>query len=121
MLPPKSHLPSGRGNPITALGVAGIASAGVGFLIIAVAGVVIWLPLAGTFTFDAGVLVGSYADGPNPATLPEMHRELALYLGRHGQANRVRVDTRLRWFSLGLIGFLAEAIGLLLVLADIAG
>ena len=113
-------LATGDGRTLTAFGVAGALAAAVGFVAIVVAGVAIWRPISGTFTFDAGALVGSYADGPEPATLSEMHRELALYLGRYGQANRVRLDTRLRWYSAALVGFLIEVAGLVCVLADLA-
>jgi len=72
-----------------------------------------------TLNLDAGVLVGSYAEADPPASLAETRRDVALHLGRHTQANRERIDKRLTWFTGALVGFLAEVLGLVMVLLDL--
>ena len=87
---------------------------------ISLAAVMIWRPFPGTFTLDAGMLVGSYLEGDPPASHAEIHRELALHLGTHSQYNRDLLERRLTWFVVALQAFLVEIGGLMLVLWDVA-
>lgn len=101
-------------------GAVATVAAALGFGTIAVAAVKIWRPFPGTFTLDAGMIVGSYVEGPSPASLAEIHRELALHLGTHSQYNRDLLERRLTWFVVALRSFLLEIGGLMLVLWDLA-
>jgi hypothetical protein len=112
-------LAAGAGERVAGLGQVGVAMAAVGFVVLTVCAAVIWWPVDVTFNLDAGVIVGSYAEATPPKTLAAIHRDLALYLGRHAQANRVRIDRRLKAFGIALLGFLVEVAGLLAFLYDI--
>jgi hypothetical protein len=111
---------SGRITRLTEWGVVASAASALGFGAIALAAVVIWRPFPGTFTLDAGTIVGSYVEGDPPASLVEIHRELALHLGIHSAYNRDLLDRRLTWFVVALQAFLVEIGGLMLVLWDVA-
>lgn len=109
-----------RVDRVTGLAVGGAVAAALGFLMVTVAAVVIWWPSTGRFVHDAGIIVGDYVEGDPPAKLPEVHRELALHLGRQHRENRDLLDRHLRWFSRGLAAFLVEVLGLLTILGDVA-
>ena len=76
-------LSDGRGENLTGLGWSGVAVAALGFVMMIVATVMIWRPFHGTFILDAGKIVGDYVEGDPPAELSEIHRDLALHLGKH--------------------------------------
>ena len=111
---------SGRTTRLGGWGVVATVAAATGFGAIALSAVMIWRPFPGTFALDAGMIVGSYVEGDPPATLAEIHRELALHLGTHSQYNRDLLDRRLTWFVVALQAFLLEIGGLVLVLWDVA-
>jgi len=111
---------SDRIGRLGAVGVLATVASTLGFGAIALSAVMIWRPFRGTFTMDAGMIVGSYVEGQPPAALAELHRELALHLGTHSAYNRDLLDRRLSWFVLGLGGFLLEIGGLMVVLWDVA-
>ncbi len=110
----------GRVARLDAWGAAATVAAVVGFATIAVASVMIWRPFPGTFSLDSGMIVGSYVEWEAPASLAEIHRELALHLGTHAVYNRNLIGHRLVWFVVALLSFLLEIGGLMLVLWDIA-
>lgn len=101
-------------------GAVGAAVATLGFAIVAVATVLVWRPTAGTFVHDAGVIIGSYIEGDPPLDLAGVHRELALWLGRHAESNRLVLEVQLRRFSLGLAGLLLEIGGIIVLLGGVA-
>jgi hypothetical protein len=113
-------LSSDRVKDVTALGVVGGVIAAASFVVIAVSAVWIWGPMRGTFVLDAGVIVGSYVEGDEPASIAEIHRELALHLGRHSQELSRLLDRRLWWFTFALVGFLTLLGGLMLMILDVA-
>ena len=92
-----------------------------GFVGVVVATVMIWRPTEGRFVHNAGVIVGSYVEGDPPADLPELHRELALWLGRQTETNRSMLEVQLKRFTLGLSALLIEVAGALAALGDVAG
>lgn len=94
--------------------VAGTAFAGV-----AVSAAMIWRPMAGAFVIDAATLVGSYLEGEPAASIVEMHRELAVHLGRNAQRNQDQVEGRLIWFNIALVAFVVEVFALLVLLIDV--
>ena len=73
---------------IDQLGVVGAVLAVAGFVGVVVTTVMTWRPPEGRFVHDAGVIVGSYLEGEPPLDLAEVHRELALWLGRQTESNR---------------------------------
>lgn len=109
-----------RSATIGSWGVFGVVVAVLGFSGIVLATVMIWRPMEGQFVHDAGVIVGSYLEGDSPADLPELHRELALWLGNQTDANQKRLSVRLKWFNFGLLFLPLEVIGVIVALGDAA-
>lgn len=103
------------------VGVFGVVVAVLGFSGIVLATVMIWRPMEGQFVHDAGVIVGSYLEGDPPADLPELHRELALWLGDQTDSNQKRLSGRLKWFNFGLLFLPLEVVGVIVALGDAAG
>ena len=87
-----------RVGGIDEVGAVGAVLAVVGFVGVVVTTMMIWRPTEGRFVHDAGVIVGSYLEGEPPLELPEIHRELALWLGKQTESNRrmLRVDRKVR-------------------------
>ena len=111
---------SARATRLGGWGGLATVAATFGFGAIALSAVMIWRPFPGTFSLDSGMIVGSYLEGDPPASLAEIHRELALHLGTHSQYNRDLLERRLTWFVVALQAFLVEIGGLMLVLWDVA-
>jgi hypothetical protein len=109
-----------RAHEIDTPGVVGALLAVAGFVAVAVATVMIWRPTEGRFVHDAGVIIGSYVEGDPPAELPELHRELALWLGRQTESNRSMLEVQLRTFTWGLAFLLIEVGGAVIALGDVA-
>ena len=102
------------------LGLAGVTLAVAGFGGVVVATVMIWRPGESRFVHDAGVIVGSYIEGDPSADLPELHRELALWLGDQTHFNRLQLTVRLKWFNRGLLCLPVEVVGVIIALGDAA-
>jgi len=109
-----------RAVDIDHAGGVGVVVAIVGFIAVAVTTVMVWWPVGGVFVHDAGVIVGSYVEGDPPLQLPEVHRELALWLGKEAVSNRHLLTVKLRRFNVGLASLLTEIVGLAVVLGDVA-
>lgn len=109
-----------RVGGIDAPGAVGAAIAVVGFVVVVVATVMIWRPTEGRFVHDAGVIIGSYVEGDPPLELAELHRELALWLGKQTESNRRMLEVQLRTFTCGLVGLLVEIGGMIVALGDVA-
>lgn len=88
--------------------MSGAIFAIVGFVVVVVTTVMIWRPTEGRFVHNSGVLVGSYVEGDPPAALPELHRELSLWLGQQTESNRQVLEAQLKTFTVGLFGLLLE-------------
>ncbi len=67
---------------------------------------------------DAGVLIGTYVEGDSPLELPEIHRELALWLGGQAESNREILGRKLKTFTWGLGFLVLEVVGVILVMGD---
>ena len=77
----------------------------------------ILLPIRGwTFSLDAKILIKEYVEGDSPAELPEMYRDLALYLGRHYVSNDRRLRRLFLLFKLASGLLVVEVVTWLLVL-----
>jgi len=100
-------------------GIVGLIAGLAGFAVIATGAVCVWWPTKGVFNLDPAMIVGSYVEGPDPAALVEIHRDLAVYMGNHIQVNRVGLDGKLRLFSWSLVGFAFEVGGLTLMIWNI--
>jgi hypothetical protein len=111
---------SDRVGGIDQVGFVGAVLAVAGFVGVVVTTAMIWRPTEGRFVHDAGVIVGSYLEGEPPLDLAEVHRELALWLGRQTESNRRMLETQLRTFSWGLVLLLVEIVGAILALGDVA-
>lgn len=107
---------SGIGMP----GAVGAAVAVAGFVGVVLTTLMIWRPTEGRFVHDAGVIIGSYVEGDPPMELPELHRELALWLGKQAESNRQMLEVQLRTFTWGLAGLLVEIGGVIVALGDAA-
>lgn len=101
-------------------GAVGAVAAVVGFVGVVLATVMIWRPTEGRFVHDAGVIIGSYIEGDPPLDLPELHRELALWLGQQAESNRQMLEVQLRTFRRGLTALLIEVLGIVMALGDVA-
>src|SRR5207248_980591 len=97
-------------------GVAAAAAAAIAFAAMILGAVMIWRPLPGVFALDAGILIGSYVEGDPPATVAEMHRDLAVHLGRHAKRNADELQKRLGWFTFALVAFVVEIAALIALL-----
>jgi hypothetical protein len=110
-----------RVGGIDQVGLGGAVLAVAGFVGVVVTTMMIWRPSEGRFVHDAGVIIGSYVEGDPPLLLPELHRELALWLGQQAESNRHMLERQLRRFTWGLAALLVEVGGVILALGDIAG
>lgn len=102
------------------LGAVGSAAAVVGLVAVLIAAVLVWRPSEGQFVQDAGVLVGTYVERDPSIELPEIHRELALWLGRFAESNRETLNRKLKAFTWGLSFLVLEIVGVVLVIGDAA-
>lgn len=105
---------------LSAWGGGATAVAAVAFLVVSFAAAAIWRPFSGAFVADAGILVGSYVEGADPASIPEIHRDVALHLGLHAQHNTLVLERRLQWFTAAITGFVVEVFALSVVVLDVA-
>jgi hypothetical protein len=77
----------------------------------------ILVPIRGwKFSLDANILIKDYVEGDSPAALPEMYRDLALYLGRHYVTNGKRLTRLFLLFKLASGLLVVEVVTWLLVL-----
>src|SRR6266545_612246 len=77
----------------------------------------ILLPIRGwKFSLDVKILIQDYVEGNSPAELPEMYRDLALYLDRHYVTNDQRLGRLFLLFKLASGLLVVEVVTWLLVL-----
>jgi hypothetical protein len=65
------------------------------------------------FTNDARILVDGWIEAESPATIDDMHRNIALIMNRNEVRNRAMLQTRFNVYRVGLGLLLAETILLL--------
>lgn len=111
---------SGLGPAVGRVGWIGVAVAVVGFVGVTVSAVAIWWPVDMRLGQDAGVIIGSYIEGDPPMALPEVHRELALWLGQYAAENRDGLALQLRTYAVGLVCLLIELAGIVIALGSVA-
>lgn len=100
--------------------VVGGAISVAGFVGVVVSTVLIWRPASGRFVHNAGVIIGSYIEGDPPLGLPDVHRELALWLGDQAETNRETLEVRLVAFTWSLGFLVIEVAGAVLALGGAA-
>jgi hypothetical protein len=101
-------------------GYTGLVAGGVGFVIALVCTIMVWRPIVGTFRLDSRIIAEQWVERDPPMSIEQIHKWLAIYLGNHAAGNRVQIDARLQWFSVGLIGLGVETGGLIAMLLDAA-
>ena len=99
-------------------GAIGSVAAVAGLVAVLTAAVLVWRPSEGWFVQDAGVLIGSYIEKDTPLEMPEIYRELALWLGRHAELNRKMLNRKLKAFTWGLGSLVLEIVGVILMMGD---
>lgn len=99
-------------------GAIGSVAAVAGLVAVLTAAVLVWRPSEGRFVQDAGVLIGSYIEKDTPLEMPEIYRELALWLGRHAELNRKMLNRKLKAFTWGLGSLVLEIVGVILMMGD---
>ncbi len=107
--------PPSRLGPVGLLG-AGIAAVGLAGVVLTA--VMIWRPSEGRFLHDAGQIVGSYVEHDPPWELPEIHRQLALWLGKHTRRNANMLRRKLQTFTWELASLLLEMVGVIVAVGD---
>jgi hypothetical protein len=71
------------------------------FAVVGVLALLVLWPWGGwVFSFDPRILMAGYIEADPPATLPEMHRDLALHHADHVNQNQEKLD-RLYWVYRG--------------------
>ena len=101
------------------IGLLGAGTAALGLSGVVLAAVLIWRPSEGRFLHDAGLIVGSYVEHDPPWELPEIHRQLALWLGKQTRLNADMIRTKLKTFTWELASLLLEMVGVIVAVGDI--
>ena len=101
------------------IGLLGAAVAAAGLAGVVLTTVMIWRPSEGRFLHDAGQIVGSYVESDPPWKLPEIHRQLALWLGKQTRLNANMLRTKLKTFTWELASLLLEMLGVIVAVGDI--
>jgi uncharacterized membrane protein len=89
---------------------------GIGLLAV----VVLWPYYNLSFRFDAEELLADYVDSESPATMPEMHRALALRIKAEWHANGRLVKRMREAFQAALILLLLDLVAWLLAVASVS-
>lgn len=100
------------------VGLLGAGTAAVGLAGVVLAAVMIWRPSEGRFLHDAGGMVGSYVEGDPPWKLPEIHRQLALWLGTHTRLNADMLGGKLKTFTWALASLMLEMAGVIVAVGE---
>ena len=106
---------SSRLGPV---GLFGAVIAAVGLAGVVLATVIIWRPSEGRFLHDSGGMVGSYVERDPPWKLPEIHRQLALWLGMHARLNADMLGRKLNTFTWALASLLLEMAGVIAAVGE---
>lgn len=105
---------------LSGLGWVGVIVGGAAFLVVAVATVAIWWPATMQIRLDPGRLIVDYIESEPPATLADIHREIALWRHQQINTNSQVLDRRVKLLLVALMAFPIEVIALLLSLQDVA-
>ncbi len=100
------------------VGLLGAVAAAIGLAGVVLTAVMIWRPSEGRFIHDAGQIVGSYVERDPHWKLPEIHRQLALWLGIQTRVNASMLRAQLRTFTLELASLLLEMVGVIVAVGD---
>lgn len=89
-----------------------------GFAAVVLCAMYVWKPVSIQTTQNSKVVVGSFIEGENPMTLPQVQRELAIWFGTHADTNRVPLNRAQRAFGVGQAALLVEMFGLIATIGD---
>lgn len=89
-----------------------------GFAAVVLCAMYVWKPVRIQTTQNSKVVVGSFIEGENPMTLPQVQRELAIWFGTHADTNRVPLSRAQRAFGIGQAALLVEMFGLIATIGD---
>ncbi len=106
-------------SEITATGVSGFILLFVGVISIGIFGMAVWWPTNWWANANAQLLMNYYGEGSNPATISEIHRDLALWLSQNAEENRYTNSRKSIWLRAGIVLLIIEMIGSSIILSDI--
>ena len=106
-------------HDINVLGYVAGSLAVAGFLGVVVTTLLIWRPASLRLVHDPRVIIGYYIEGTPPRRLPEVHRELSIWMGDQADTNRRVLKRTLLTFTWGLAGLMIEVTGMFLLLGDL--
>ena len=89
-----------------------------GFAAVVLCAMYVWKPVRIQTTQNSKVVVGSFIEGENPMTLPQVQRELAIWFGTHADTNRVPLRRTQMAFGIGQAALLLEMFGLIATIGD---
>ncbi len=89
-----------------------------GFAAVVLSAMYVWKPVRIQTTQNSKVIVGSFIEGENPMTLPQVQRELAIWFGTHADTNRVPLKRTQLAFGIGQAALLVEMFGLIATIGD---
>ena len=104
----------------SSLGWPGLAVGAGTFLVIAIVTMAIWWPATMQIRLDPGRLIVDYIETEPPATLADIHREVALWRHQQINTNSAVLHRRVNLLLMALSAFPLEVIALLLSLQDVA-
>lgn len=103
-----------NGHPLGRLQIAAVAL----FVATTALQLILLLPLPGwQFARSPSLLIRDYVESDPPATLDEMHRDLALYIAQHVRGNSGRLRWMWRVFSAAAVVLVAEVVVWLLAIS----
>lgn len=109
----------GEINNLNALGYIGAAWAIAGFLGVVGTTLALRRPASLRLGHDPRIIIGYYIEGTPPRRLPEVHRELAIWMGDQVDTNRAVLKRKLLTFTGGLTALMIEVTGMFLLLGDL--
>ena len=80
----------------------------------------IWRPADLQTTQDPIAIISGYVEGTGGMELPQLHRDLAVWIGRQADANRAILIGRAETFTWGLWALMVEVVGITVLLGDVA-
>ncbi|MDE0236599.1 MAG: hypothetical protein OXN95_05185 [bacterium] len=89
-----------------------------GFAAVILSTMYVWRPVKIQVTQNSATIVSSFIEGSAQMTLPQVHRELALWFGDHSYWNRRPLERAQNAFRASQLALLIEMTGLILTIGD---
>ena len=106
-------------NNISVLGYVAGGLAIAGFLGVVITTLVIWRPAKFRLVHDPRIIIGYYIEGTPPRLLPEVHREIATWMGLQAETNGSVINRLQLTFTWGLAALMIEVTSMFLLLGDL--